>query len=61
MGITILPDRKQILADAAPDLLRALTGLCAQIENAAAHGVDTTGYVGLGDAFHAIRKAEGRE
>ncbi len=44
---------------AAPELLKALKDLVASIENAAAKGIDLTGYIGLGDAHAAIAKAEG--
>lgn len=48
------------LIAAAPDLLVALRDLLESIERAAANGLDTTGHIGVGDAFRAIRKAEGR-
>lgn len=46
---------------ASVDLYNALRGLVEGIEAAAEAGIDTTGYIGVGKAFAAIAKAEGRE
>lgn len=44
----------------APELLVALKNLVAAIERAAAAGIDTTGYIGVGDALTVIARAEAR-
>ena len=48
------------LFDAAPEMFAALSDLVVAIERAAENGIDLTGHVGLGNAFAAIRKAQGR-
>lgn len=54
-------DANAALIAAAPDMFDALSGLVVAIERAAENGIDLTGHVGLGDAFAAIRKAQGKE
>lgn len=53
-------EANQALIAAAPEMFAALSDLVVAIERAAENGIDLTGHVGLGDAFAAIRKAQGR-
>lgn len=54
-------DANAALIAAAPDMFAALSDLVVAIERAAENGIDMTGHVGLGAAFAAIRKAQGRD